>query len=544
MTGELAPSTGPVVGDQRKFSKANLRPLIFCSIAVVGAVLYGYDGTYFSAILEMRKFKEDFGTVIDDMGTIDITSSQRSLLASIVQAGEFCGALASAPIGDFAGRKGGFISAGSLVALGTVLQMVHTGSIPLMTVGRLVLGAGVGVISATTSPYLSEIAPVSLRGPVVSAWQLMLAIGQVIGAGVGLGTRDMDNSWSYRIPIILNLAIVAILMFGIIFVCPESPRWLINKGRDEQARAALRRIHKGQDDPNKVVDLEFSNFYQARQDEIASQGEGGWLTLFKSKHDRRRLAMVIGVLICQQISGIQIVFSYSAVLIASLSPNFDGILVNIIYTIVEVVGVLVAFLLVDRFGRRPLLLWTSVPMVISLLIAAALGSLNDRSDNQNRAIAAMFGIFVFAFNNAWGPLAWVCASELSTGGQKQKIMAVGSACFWISAWAVTFTLPYLFDEGEANLGFRVGYIYCVGGLIAAWYVWTFIPETFGRTLEEIQQMIQNDVPTRKWTSYVTHFEGTTWNNDVARDGTSRNSADKAGSLDVKPDQQATQVLDA
>lgn len=300
---------GPVVGSTKFFSKANSKPLFYASIAVFGAVLYGYDGTYFTSILAMDQFLRDYGTLQAD-GTYLVVSSRQGILASAVQIGEFFGSLTAAWIGDHYGRKGGFLGACAYVTVGVIIQIIPKGSVAALGTGRAILGMGVGVISNATPLYLSEVAPTAIRGVVVSSWQLMLAIGQVIGACVGQGTKDIANSASYRIPIGLNLVIVAIICFGML-ILPESPRWLLTKGREEQAMKSLRKINSTQEDPELVASTEFKAFAQARQDELEAQGEGGWGSMLRDPVERRKFICVLGVLICQQIGGVQFIFSYT-----------------------------------------------------------------------------------------------------------------------------------------------------------------------------------------------------------------------------------------
>ncbi|SJX61557.1 related to HXT1-Low-affinity hexose facilitator [Sporisorium reilianum f. sp. reilianum] len=516
--GGAVPASSPngvTIGETKLLSRANVRPILFCSLAVIGAILYGYDGTYFTGILEMDRFKRDFGVINPANGLYEIPSNDQSLYASIVQAGEVVGSLIAAPLGDYVGRRGGFFGACTLVTIGVILQLVTIGSKALLTLGRGVLGAGVGVISNCTPLYLSEIAPTAIRGAIVSSWQLMLAIGQVIGACIAQGTKDIDSTWSYRIPIIFNLFFVAVLVTAQ-FIIPESPRWLIQKNRDEKALAALKRVNKGQRDDvrDKVIALEYNAFRQARQDELELSGEGGWKSLLHGV-ELRKFACVLGILIGQQIGGVQFIFSYTVTFMTAVGLK-DAFIITIIVDVIEVVGVLCSFLLVNRFGRRPLILWTSIPMFIALFVVAGIGTkgLPSRGESlpwpgvisvtEGRTIAAMICIYVFFFNLAWGPLAWVVASELAVGKNRSKIMSVGTACFWIVAWAVTFTLPYLFYN--AGLGAQIGWIYGVGTLIAMSFVYFYIPETFGRSLEEINEMLEARVPTRQWTTYMTQQE--------------------------------------
>ncbi|KAE8241537.1 hypothetical protein A4X06_0g7499 [Tilletia controversa] len=499
-------SKGPVVGDTNLLSRANSRPILFCAVAVIGAVLYGYDGTYFAGILAMERFLSDFGS-LQPNGKFDVTSGQRSLLASIVQAGEVVGSLAAAPIGDFAGRRGVYFGACAQVAIGAIIQLVTTSSIGVLTGGRFVLGVGIGLISNSTPLYLSEIAPTPIRGVIVSCWQLFLALGQVIGACVAQGTKGIDSSASYRIPITINLGIVAFIALGI-FLVPESPRWLVSKDRDVEAKRALQRINKTQINPQAVVEAEYATFVASRNNEreLAQSQKGGWSELIKHPVERRKFLLVLGILACQQIGGVQFIFSYTTTFFRDVGVT-NEFLVTIVVDVLEVAGVLVSFPLVARYGRRPLLLLTSIPMFLALFLMAALGTINGRTELQNRVIAACICIYVFFFNCAWGPLAWVAASELAGSGRnRQKVMSLGTGCFWVIAFLVTFTLPYLFDKDKAGLGPQIGWIYGCGTLIAMVFVYFFLPETFGRSLESINEMLDAKVPARKWATYSTDIE--------------------------------------
>lgn len=167
----------------------------------------------------------------------------------------------------------------------------------------------------------------------------------------------------------------------------------------------------------------------------------------------------------------------------------------------QVLGVIASFFVVNRIGRRPLLIWTSVIMIISLLIVGGLGTPANPSYGMKIGIVVCLMIFVFFFNLAWGPLAWCIAVEMSPGVNRSKIMSVGTAAFWVIAFLVTFTLPYLYDADQANLGAMVGYIYAGGCCLSLLFVYFYIGETLGRSLEEINQMFDDDLPVMKWKTW-------------------------------------------
>lgn len=338
MGGAAATGPSPIVGATKTFTKANVRPLLFCSLAVFGAITYGYDGTYFTAILEMDKFQRDYGhkEIVNGVSTYVFPSNIKAVVTSIVQAGEFCGALLAGPIGDWAGRRGCFFAATFMLTLGAVLQLIIAGSVPLLGTGRAILGVGVGMLANCTPLYLSEISTVAIRGVVVGSWQLLLAIGQVIGACVGQGTHARTDTGAYRIPIGLNILLALILFVGQ-FIIPESPRWLVSKGRTDDAARALHSINKDQDDPDHVVDVQLRSFEEAHREDVELSSRSGWKSLLTSAVERRKLLIVCGTLASQQINGVQFIFSYTTTFFADSGVQ-DAFIVTIIVDVIEVVG--------------------------------------------------------------------------------------------------------------------------------------------------------------------------------------------------------------
>ncbi|KAK4684798.1 MFS transporter, SP family, sugar:H+ symporter, partial [Tremellales sp. Uapishka_1] len=490
------------------FKKENRRALLFCLLMTSGPILYGYDGT----LLAETAFKRDYGYLVSGAGataTYAYTSTNQSLWTSIIQVGEVFGSLSAGFVGDKGGRKGAALVAIILVTIGVVIQMVKNIS-ALLTVGRLIIGLGIGMISNTVPLYLSEIPPAHLRGVAVSSWQLMLAIGQVIGACVGYGAETLDNKAAYLIPMGINL--VFVLLIGVaLLIVPESPRWLLYRGREDKAVRALERIHGGTEMKEILVQEQLAILNKSREEELAAT-EGAaskWSDLLFNKVERRKAICVIGILVSQQISGVQFIFSYTTTFFQLVGID-DAFTITIVVDCLEVFGVLCSFLIVNRFGRRPLLLWSAVFMMITLLMVGVLGAVAGHGDFSDyladhkalgQAIAAMICLYVWAFNLVWGPLAWAVASEMSTGRNRQKSMSIGTACFWVVAWATTFTLPYLFNKEEAGLGPMIGFIYAFGALLSILFVYFCIPETSGRTLEEINFMFEAGIPTREWARY-------------------------------------------
>lgn len=450
----------------------------------------------------MTTFINKFGNsrVLQSDGTYTkaISSGALSIMTSIVYVGELIGSLSASFVQDRHGRKGGMFVAMIAVIIGAVIQIAADGQQGVIIAGRIVLGFGVGMVSNAVPQYLSEVPHTSIRGSVVGSWQLILAIGQVVGACVDQGTKDIKSSASYRIPMGLQL-LVPLTIYAFYPFVPESPRWLVSVGKYEQAGKALVKINK-EKLPEYDETIELTALRRDHEREVAEKQPSSWKDVFSNSVERRKFWCAFGILVAQQITGVQFIFSYATVFIEDVGLS-DAFLWTIIIDICEVLGVVISFFLVNRIGRRPLLIWTSVVMIISLLIVGGLGSPENPTQSEKVGIVVCLMIFVLFFNMAWGPLAWVLATELTPGQNRSKIMSVGTAAFWVIAFLVSFTLPYLYDAGEANLGPKVGYIYAGGCCLSLAFVYFYIGETIGRSLEDINQMFDEELPVMEWKTW-------------------------------------------
>ncbi|SPO07411.1 related to HXT2 - Hexose facilitator of moderately low affinity for glucose [Cephalotrichum gorgonifer] len=465
---------------------------LFCGFAALGACLYGYDGVYFNGVSTLDVFIEHFGEK-NNKGEWEISPSSLSIMTSMINVGELVGSLSAAPLNDYFGRKGVFLTATVTIIIGIVLQLVTTSSRALMTAGRAILGYGVGSFSATSPLYMAEISPVVLRGQVLMCWQLTLSVSQILAAGINRGMVDIHTTFAYRFPIGFQLLFPILVLAGIWFV-PESPRWLVGNGRVSKAESALRSIHRDDKtyDPRPAlrqiqVDID-------REAEV--EAESGWLQLVTDPVERRKVIFSAGALIAQQVNGIQWFYYFGTVFSKSIGLE-DPFLMTLIVFLIQVFVVLASVLLANKMPRRGLLLVTTGIMMISIFVVGCLGIPgNQPSETIGKVIISFVIIEIVAFNFAWGPLGWTIASEMAVGRNRNKIYAIAVGSFWVTVWVIVFTLPYIYYS--ANLGPKTGFVYTGLSFITLAYVYFCVGEVKGRSMEEINGFFRDGIPARKW----------------------------------------------
>jgi len=266
--------------------KSKIVGILMTCFAAFGGILFGYDTGTISGLQQMPDWLETFGHPVPVSTTFPngygISSSQRSLVVSILSAGTFFGALLAAPFGDFLGRKWGLVASCLVFCVGVAMQTAAT-KLPLFVVGRVWAGLGVGLVSTLVPMYQSECAPKWIRGAIVGLYQFAITIGLLLAAIFNNATKNRPNHSSYRIPVAIQFIWAAILAFGMILL-PESPRWLIRKHRDADAAHSLSRLTSlHPDDPEVTTELEEIRLNLKHEEAL---GESSYLDCFRPSDNR------------------------------------------------------------------------------------------------------------------------------------------------------------------------------------------------------------------------------------------------------------------
>lgn len=231
----------------------------------------------------MDAFAEHYGTFDAATGTMIVSASRQSLVTSIINVGEFVGAVSAFWIGQSIGLKGGLLLACIIVVIGTTLQVAGT-ALGLLIAGRLVLGYAVGLISNFVPLYLADCAPARIRGAIVTMYQFNIGLGLIMGVCVDYATKERTDTGAFRIPMAVQYIFPIILSTGLLLFCPESPRWLAAKTRIDDCTAALRRL-KG---PNADVQADAQAIVQMlHQESLAGEGST-WKSILKSSVELRK----------------------------------------------------------------------------------------------------------------------------------------------------------------------------------------------------------------------------------------------------------------
>ncbi|BGP19543.1 hypothetical protein JCM10213_000143 [Rhodosporidiobolus nylandii] len=463
--------------------------IIMSAFAAFGGYLYGYDTGYISGVKEMPFWLRKFGTC-DANGVCSLTSGDDSLVTSILSAGTFVGALCAYPVGDRLGRRYGIMAFLSLFCIGVACQ---TGAQNLATfvVGRVFAGLGVGGTSCLVPMYQSECAPKHIRGAIVGAYQWMITIGLLMASIVVQQTKDHDSLYSYGIPIGLQFIWAAVLAGGLAFL-PESPRYLIAVGKDEQAQAALARILGAAPDSEAVAE-QYAEI-AASVHHVRSLGGTTYIDCFRNTNRNRLRSLTgIGLQALQQLTGINFIFYYGTAFFKNSGIN-NPFLITVATNVVNVGATIPGLYAIDKVGRRSMLLFGAIGMTVCHFIVAGTG-VGVSEDNQagQKVLVAFVCIFIAFFAATWGPMPWVVTGEIYPTATRGKQMSMSTASNWLWNFGIGYATPYLVNTGPGNAGLQSNVFWIWGGVcaVAIFFVYFFIPETKGLSLEQVDLLYRN-----------------------------------------------------
>ncbi|HKI86554.1 MAG TPA: sugar porter family MFS transporter [Thermoanaerobaculia bacterium] len=453
----------------KRRSKASGKHLVYLATAVsaLGGMLFGYDsGVISGAILFIKK-------------AFALSPGMEEVVVGAVLAGSLLGAAAGGMLADRLGRRSLLIATALVFALGAVGAALAPGAGWLIT-ARIVAGIAIGIASFVSPLYISEIAPVAIRGKLVSINQVALTFGIVISYLTDY-LYAASEAWRWM----LALAVIPAAAFGsgLMFI-PDSPRWLAARGRKDRARAALERIRAPEE-----VDAELSEIQQSLE-----QQQGKWSELLSPL---LRSAMIVGVglALAQQVTGINTVIYYAPTIFkeAGLPSASVAILASVAVGVVNVVFTVVAMQLMDRVGRRPLLLISLAGMTLSLAVLGLAFSLPQLAANLGWIAVGSLMIYVGSFAVGLGPVFWLMLSEIYPLRIRGRAMSVGTVVNW-SANAIVAVSFLTLTQGLGKAG--TFWLYGAIGIGSWFFAYFLVPETKGKTLEEIEAHWRRGSPSR------------------------------------------------
>ncbi len=425
------------------------------AIAAIGGFLFGYDtGIISGALIFIQK-------------SFEMTTFDKELIVSMVVLGAFIGAMFSGRLADYFGRRKMLITAAITFIIGTGIVSFAVHIIDLI-MGRFILGLAIGITSYTVPLFISEMAPANSRGRLVLLSGIMISGGEAIAFLVDYA---LIPTHSWRLMFATGFIPAILFLIGMLFM-PATPRWLSLKGLKQQAMKVLQRIRQREDVAAELAEIQ----------QHLHQKQGTWRDLF-SKRIRPVLIIGLGLGILQQFVGINTVMYYGPYIFKA--AHFQGestqILATFIMGVVNTLGTIIAVFTVDRFGRRPLLIWGMTVSVCSLAIVGYLFKIN--SSMSHFLMICFMVTYIFGYAVSLGSLFWLIIAEIYPLRIRGLAMSFVAGVQWIANFVVAITfLSILHRIGPSDTFWLYG-LMC---LIAIAFAYFWVPETKGFTLEQIE----------------------------------------------------------
>ncbi|MCZ3366429.1 MULTISPECIES: sugar porter family MFS transporter [Methanobacterium] len=436
--------------------------IIAAVITAIGGMLFGYDtGVISGAILFIRD-------------AFSLSSTAQEIVVSSVLIGAVIGASISGFLADKYGRRIMVIVAATIFGIGAIFTAL-TPEVYALIAGRIVVGIAIGIASFIAPLYIAEVAPVSIRGALVSLNQLAITVGIVISYLVDFAFAP-SGGWRWM----LGLAVVPSIILGIgMYLMPPSPRWLYSKGRIDKARSVLERIRMTKNVSEEMKEIRAS---------LVCEQECKWSEILDPVV-RPALIIGIGLAAFQQLTGINTVIYYAPTILEF--AGFQSAAVSILATagigMINVIMTIVAISLIDRVGRRPLLLIGLIGMVISLAILGIAFVLPGLSTSLGLLAVISLMLYVGSFAIGLGPVFWLMISEIYPLRIRGRAMSTATIVNWGTNLVVAITFLSLIQLIGTPGTF---WLYSTIGIIAWVFVYFLVPETKGKSLEEIEMELR------------------------------------------------------
>jgi MFS transporter, SP family, galactose:H+ symporter len=433
--------------------------LIATTVAAVGGILFGFDTGIIS------------GAILFIQHDWNLSTTEESIATSSVLIGAILGAILGGYSADRLGRKRSIIAGSGLFIVGTFVAIASPG-LAVFVVGRILIGLAIGLASFIVPMYISELAPERIRGSLVSLNQLFVTLGILVSYGVD---SYFSATGAWRLMFACGLVAGFILLIGMSLM-PFSPRWLILKHKPDKARQVLQKVRGTTDVKSEISEI---------QETVKTENKG--LSQFKSSYLKYPLIVGLGLAIFQQITGVNTIIYYAPTIFqfAGLSSDTAAIAATTGVGAANLIVTAIALVLVDRVGRRPLLLVGIAGMTISLIVLGA--GFVFASSSSSSAVGTITAISLIAYISFFaiglGPVFWLLISEIFPLQARGTAMSIATVANWGANFLITLLFLGLVDVLGQSGTF---WLFAAIGIIAFFFTLRLVPETKGLTLEQIE----------------------------------------------------------
>ncbi|KAI4631408.1 hypothetical protein J4E83_002940 [Alternaria metachromatica] len=470
--------------------------------ASLGSLLYGYDLGVIAQVIASGAFKREFN---------DPGSNAKGAVVSVFTGGAFFGAMFGGPAGDYLGRRLTILMGACVFMLGGALQTAAV-NLNYLYAGRVLAGVGVGFLVMIIPLYQSELAHPSIRGRIGGLVQFMLGIGALAAAwisyGVDIGFPDSDNG-QFRTSLGIQV-VPAFFLAALIMLFPESPRWLISKGKVEQGLKNLAKLHAHGDTNDVWVQAEFQQIQEALSFEREHEAQS-YLELFKDKSCFRRLFLACALQASVQMTGVSAIQYYSVTIYEQMGiDGTEALKYQAISSVLALCGQALCIAFIDRLGRR----WTLIggnlgnclTFIVSTIMLAVFPPGSTGNASASWGFIAVTWLYNFCFSSTCGPLSWIIPAEIFDTKTRSKGVSIAT----MTSFAFNTLIGQVTELGMVSVGWRFYLLFVICNFTNAVFFYCFLPETAKRPLEEMNYLFTN-APL-----FVPNMKSSEWGLDIER----------------------------